>query len=419
MKTSKKTLTMVASAAEKTVPENKGEGNNPNKPTPPTPSPPPAGTKAKKTHVTRSSMQKSSLPKAKQPPSQTLDTLFSRKEDEGNPKETMNTTRTGPMKRPVCSPIRKMTSDGKREEQTSSPAKKKMFDGNTTMDTNPNATPEAKEHNETTPATLQTLNKENIDEEISFEEDEPEIPEAPPLKSLMETPHKTDGKDIATVTPGPPQTTTTTPNDPDKHHQNYSNNPDSPTYNEEFPPIPADTSTHKDPNNDPAEWATVGKDRRAKVTTPPRTQKPTPAEPATTQPPPEKPMEIEPEAPKPGETGNPTPEAQAKQPNPDVAKGATVPDKPPATEAPLKPTPPDEAVPVEKPSADNPPPAKDPNKPSKVLVPVYENLQLELGLPGPITAHDYKDWSTSTTHTWLHSWWEFCSSTNLIVMTTP
>jgi len=269
MKTSKKTLTMVASAAEKTVPENKGEGINPNKPTPPTPSPPPAGTKAKKPHVTRSSMQKSSLPKAKQPPSQTLDTLFiSRKEDEGTPKETMNTTRTGPMKRPVCSPIRKMTSNGKREEQTSSPAKKKMFDGNTTMDTDPNATPEAKEHNETTPATLQTLNKENIDEEISFQEDEPEIPEAPPLKSLMETPHKTDGKDIATVTPGPPQTTTTTPNDPDKHHQNYSNDPDSPTYNEEFPPIPADTSTHKDPNNDPAEWATVGKDRRAKVTTP-------------------------------------------------------------------------------------------------------------------------------------------------------
>jgi hypothetical protein len=53
------------------------------------------------------------------------------------------------------------------------------------------------------------------------------------------------------------------------------------------------------------------------------------------------------------------------------------------------------------------------------VVIAYENLQLELGLPGPITAHDYKDWSTSTTHTWLHSWWEFCSSTNLIVMTTP
>jgi hypothetical protein len=47
----------------------------------------------------------------------------------------------------------------------------------------------------------------------------------------------------------------------------------------------------------------------------------------------------------------------------------------------------------------------------------YENLQLELGHPGPITNLDYDLWAPSTTPTWVHSWWKFCTNHSLTMHT--
>jgi len=140
----------------------------------------------------------------------------------------------GGTKRPVCSPVRKMAADGQRKAVQDSPPKKKHFNPTTTeADNIPNSTPDttttpSKEAPPTHTATTVT-----------------------PITTTTEKNPKTNKKtqDIALNNNNDP------PASPNAHTQDTHNK---------------DTINHIN-NNDPEEWATVGKDGKARVNTPPRT----------------------------------------------------------------------------------------------------------------------------------------------------
>ena len=51
----------------------------------------------------------------------------------------------------------------------------------------------------------------------------------------------------------------------------------------------------------------------------------------------------------------------------------------------------------------------------KIIEVAYDNLRLELGVPGPITQQSFQLLGKSTTDTWIHSWWKFGSRFGIMV----